>query len=381
MDRARYSKTLTSESHIRCRTLGKISMRTPLAASPSPDQSSLSHPDPMSHPTDRNQETPATPLRIATRESPLAMWQARHVAKLLSQHDVDSKIVSMVSSGDVDMRPIDGKRSVGVFTKRIQQALVDDEGDVAVHSLKDLPTEPHPMLQMAASPERETVADCLVSPQGVDLDSLPKDSVIGTGSRRRAAQLLKLRPDLQILPIRGNVQTRLEKMRGGQYDAIILAAAGIERLEMFDLPRFELPIELMLPAPGQGALAIEVRRDNANAVSIISKLNDPRSAACTLAERTLLSDLHGGCLAPIAALATITQETKAGAADGTNAAKTIHLIARVLSLDGKQCLEAQSDCSIELGSGDWRSTSIQLGQIVGAMLIDQGAKPLIEAGR
>lgn len=282
----------------------------------------------------------------------------------------------MVSGGDVDMRPIDGKRSVGVFTKRIQQALIDDEGDIAVHSMKDLPTEPHPELLMVASPRRETVADCLVSPGAVELDALPKSSRIGTGSRRRAAQLLRQRPDLEILPIRGNVQTRLQKMHDGQYDAIILAAAGIERLEMLDLPRVRLSLETMLPAPGQGALAIEVRRDDERAVNIVSRLNDPRSAACTLAERTLLADLHGGCLAPIAAHASITELR-----DGDVCTYNIHLVARVLSLDGKQCLESQSSDSIELESDAWRETAIRLGRQVAEMLIEQGAKPLIEAGR
>lgn len=315
-------------------------------------------------------------MRIATRESPLALWQARHVADLLAGHAIATTIVPMVSSGDVDMRPIDGKRSVGVFTKRIQQALLDDEGDIAVHSMKDLPTEVHAQLQMVASPDRETVSDCLVSATGASLDSLPKSAKIGTGSRRRAAQLLRARPDLVVLPIRGNVQTRLQKMRDGEYDAIVLAAAGIERLEMHDLPRYELPLKVMLPAPGQGALAIEVRAADSAAITHVQKINVPRSAACTLAERTLLSDLHGGCLAPIAALATIVP-TEGGNGDQHQ----IHLIARVLSLDGKECLECESSASIELQSADWKSSAFNLGRHVGAMLIEQGAKPLIEAGR
>ncbi|WP_353620853.1 hydroxymethylbilane synthase [Stieleria mannarensis] len=315
-------------------------------------------------------------LRIATRESPLALWQARHVAGLLAERTLPPQIVPMVSSGDVDMRPIDGKRSVGVFTKRIQQALLEDEGDVAVHSMKDLPTEPHPRLRMVASPARETVADCLVSPSATELEDLPKAARIGTGSRRRAAQLLKVRPDLEVLAIRGNVQTRLQKMQDGEYDAIILAAAGIERLEMQDLPRVELPLDLMLPAPGQGALAIEVRDDDSHAVAVVSQLNVPRSAACTLAERTLLSDLHGGCLAPIAALGTVSDRS-----GGEQPSSTLHLTARVLSTDGKTCLESQADTPIDLTFDGWQSAAIELGRGVAAMLIEQGAKTLIEAGR
>ncbi|MCS7465674.1 hydroxymethylbilane synthase [Stieleria sp. ICT_E10.1] len=340
---------------------------------PAPDPSSLSDRQPSDQPA--GQSDPRV-LRIATRESPLALWQARHVAQLLAKHTVAPRIVPMVSGGDVDMRPIDGKRSVGVFTKRIQQALLDDEGDVAVHSMKDLPTEAHPSLRMVASPARETVADCLVSPRGGGLDALPHAARIGTGSRRRAAQLLKLRPDLDVQPIRGNVQTRLQKMRDGEYDAIVLAAAGIERLEMHDLPRVQLPLEHMLPAPGQGALAIEVRGDDTDAVAVVSQLNVPRSTACTLAERTLLSQLHGGCLAPIAALGTVSDVSA-----GEETRSVLHLVARVLSLDGKVCLESEADTTLDLASDDWQSTAIALGRQVAEMLIDQGAKPLIEAGR
>ncbi len=235
------------------------------------------------------------------------MWQAEHVAGLMTPYAEAPAIVPLVSGGDTDMRPIDGTRSVGVFTKRIQQALLDDEGDVAVHSMKDLPTEAHPQLELVASPARETVLDCLVSPDGRSLEALRKGARVGTGSRRRAAQLLQLRPDLDVAPIRGNVQTRLAKMRGGEFDAIVLAAAGLERLEMNELPRFELPLDAMLPAPGQGALAIEVRRDDTHARAVLKNVDVPMTSACTTAERTLLSRLHGGCLAPIAALAVISR--------------------------------------------------------------------------
>lgn len=300
------------------------------------------------------------------------MWQAEHVAECIAAHASPPVIVPMVSSGDTDMRPIDGKRSVGVFTKRIQQALLHDEGDVAVHSMKDLPTEPHPELVLAASPERETVADCLVSPDGGELERLPKAARIGTGSRRRAAQLLRVRPDLRVLPIRGNVQTRLAKMRAGEFDAIILAAAGILRLEMDDLPRVELPLDVMLPAPGQGALAIEVRADDVYAKSVVSQINVPASAACTTAERTLLARLHGGCLAPIAALATIEQ---------ADPVRHIRLRARVLSADGTRCLEFEERAAIELQSESWRQVAADLGTRVSDALIEAGARPLIEAAR
>ncbi|MCO8125301.1 hydroxymethylbilane synthase [Stieleria sp. TO1_6] len=300
------------------------------------------------------------------------MWQAHHVADLLAAQSIGSQIVPMVSSGDIDMRPIDGKRSVGVFTKRIQQALLDDEGDLAVHSMKDLPTEAHPDLQMIATPQRETVVDCLVSPGGGPLDSLPAGARIGTGSRRRAAQLLRVRPDLQILPIRGNVQTRLQKMHDGEYDAIVLAAAGLQRLQMNDLRRVELPLEMMLPAPGQGALAIEVRRNDQRAIDAVSQLNDACAAACTLAERTLLSQLHGGCLAPIAAHATVTSNSDSS---------QLRLIARVLSVDGTECLESAAECPIKLEWGQWQTVAIELGRQISSGLIERGARALIESGR
>ncbi|WP_255407710.1 hydroxymethylbilane synthase [Rhodopirellula sp. MGV] len=308
-------------------------------------------------------------MRIATRESPLAMWQAEHVAALLTELTVPPNIVPMVSSGDVDMRPIDGKRSVGVFTKRIQQALLENEGDVAVHSMKDLPTEQHPDLIMIASPDRENVKDSLVSPQSHDLESLPKGARVGTGSRRRAAQLLRVRPDLDVQPIRGNVQTRLQKMNDGEFDAIVLASAGIERLGMSDLPRVELPLDVMLPAPGQGALAIEVRRKDSLAMEVVSGIDRPISNACTLAERTLLSELHGGCLAPIAALGTIDQNGE------------LSLTARVLSLDGTVCLESSASSVIRLNDDSWPDTAKALGKQVSEVLLEQGARALIDAGR
>ncbi len=301
------------------------------------------------------------------------MWQAEHVAGLIAKYAEAPSIVPMVSGGDTDMRPIDGTRSVGVFTKRIQQALLNDEGDVAVHSMKDLPTEPHPELTLIASPERETVVDCLVSPDGRALDSLREGARVGTGSRRRAAQLLRLRPDLDVAPIRGNVQTRLAKMRDGEYDAIVLAAAGIERLEMTDLPRFEMPLEAMLPAPGQGALAIEVRRDDAHARAVLESVDVPRASACTTAERTLLSRLHGGCLAPIAALAVIEPSGEGG--------QQIWLRARVLSTDGSECLEYDGRAEIELQSDSWYQTAVAIGEQVSGALIDAGARSLVEAGR
>lgn len=249
-----------------------------------------------------------SPVRIATRHSPLAMWQAEFVAERLQRLGHTTELVPLVSGGDIDMRPMDvampGEvRTTGVFTKRIQQALVDNEADVAVHSMKDLPTAVDDRFAMAAVPPRGDIRDALVSFEQYGIEDLPRGGIVGTGSLRRAAQLLRRRPDLQLLPVRGNVQTRLAKLRHGDYAAIVLAEAGVRRLGMDDLPRRVLSVDEMLPAVGQGALAIEVRSDDGVNREAIAALDDFRTHAAIVAERTLLSLLDGGCLAPIAALA------------------------------------------------------------------------------
>ena len=305
-------------------------------------------------------------LRIATRQSPLALWQAEHVAALLKEQGFASVIVPLVSRGDVDMSPIDGTRQVGMFTKRIQQALLQDEGDIAVHSLKDLPTEVDPRLRLAAVPQRETVVDCLVSSSAWSLEQLPDQAKIGTGSRRRGAQLLSVRPDLNILPIRGNVQTRLAKLEAGEFDAIMLAEAGLLRLQMNDLARSQLTLKEMLPAPGQGALGIEVRSNDDDANQALAKLDNPAARAAITAERYLLAALHGGCLAPIAAFAEIE-------------ADQFRLRAVVLRGDGSERLDENEsipwDVENPIGCGE------QLAELVTNRLVERGARELIKAER
>jgi hydroxymethylbilane synthase len=305
-------------------------------------------------------------LRIATRKSPLALWQAQYVADRLLSEGISTELVPLVSGGDTDMRPIDGSRQIGVFTKRIQQALLDDQADVAVHSLKDLPTEVDSRLTVGAVPQREAIDDALVSGESWTLDRLPEASRVGTGSRRRAAQLLYRRPDLQILPIRGNVQTRLEKLREGEFDAIILAEAGIVRLEMHNLARVCLHRDVMLPAPGQGALGIEVRTDDDDAIDAVLRLDHVPSHAAVLAERRMLAALHGGCLAPIAALAEVS-----------GGRMTLH--GTVLSSDGRQRLDKQS--SVAFDEADWRASAEALAAEVSEGLLGEGAAELIEQQR
>lgn len=316
--------------------------------------------------------TSARELRIATRESPLAMWQARHVAARLAEHGIGSQLVPLLSGGDTDLRPIDGTRQVGLFTKRIQQALVDQEADVAVHSLKDLPTQPDQRFSLAAVPAREVVHDCLVTTTGKSLAELPNGARVGTGSTRRMAQLKSLRSDLQVLPIRGNVQTRLSKLESGEFDAIVLAQAGLLRLEMGDLPRVQFSLEEMLPAPGQGALGIEVRSDDREALAALSLLDHQDTRLAVVAERTVLAALHGGCLAPIAAYALV--ESSAG-----QTSRQLALTAVVMSTDGKIRLEESARCDLDSESDD--AAAVKLGSSVAEKLRAAGAETLIRAAR
>jgi len=303
------------------------------------------------------------------------MWQARHVAAELAHHGIATQLVPLVSVGDIDMRPIDGTRQIGLFTKRIQQALVDDEADVAVHSLKDLPTQLDERFVLAAVATRETVCDSLISTAGISLAELPPGAKIGTGSTRRMAQLKSLRGDLEILPIRGNVQTRLAKLNAGEFDAIVLAEAGVLRLEMHDLPRVRFSLEEMLPAPGQGALGIEVRSGDDFAEKCLHLLDDHHARLAVVAERTVLAELHGGCLAPIAAHGTI-EAPQSGSI-------TLRLTAIVMSTDGKQRLEQSAEVALPLDrpANERVNASISLGKTIAEYLRSVGAAELIQAAR
>jgi hydroxymethylbilane synthase len=303
------------------------------------------------------------------------MWQARYVAEQLARHGITSELVPLVSSGDTDLRPIDGTRQVGLFTKRIQQALVDDEADVAVHSLKDLPTQADERFFLAAVPPRETVHDCLVTSDGRSLAELPSGACIGTGSTRRMAQLKSLRGDIEVRPIRGNVQTRLSKLESGEFAAIVLAEAGVLRLEMHDMPRRRFTLAEMLPAPGQGALGIEVRSDDAVAKTALHQLDDWAARSAVIAERTVLSELHGGCLAPIAAHGLVHRET-----DGQRTVLTLTAI--VMSPDGSQRLHEIASCELGLAASTGDTTdAIHLGQQIAEKLRSAGAEAIIQSAR
>lgn len=248
-------------------------------------------------------------FRIGTRASRLALAQAEWVRDRLAASLAGTKVelVRIRTAGDRDRRTaLSAIGGQGVFTREIQNALLDGRIDVAVHSMKDLPIQEPGALAVAAVPEREPANDALISREGIPLAELPEGSLVGTGSPRRRAQLLALRPDLRVAEIRGNVDTRIRKLRDGDYDAVVLALAGLRRLGLKGEVAEVLPFEVMLPAAGQGALAIEMRRDDARRAAVATSLAHPPSALAVDAERRVLSGLGGGCQLPLAVLAEVT---------------------------------------------------------------------------
>ncbi|MFZ5787874.1 MAG: hydroxymethylbilane synthase [Acidobacteriota bacterium] len=251
------------------------------------------------------------PLRVGTRGSELALWQARRVAALLAERGYpETELVVVHTAGDRDKsRALHELPGSGFFTRELQRALLDDEVDLVVHSLKDLPIDEPEGLALAAVCEREDVRDLLLSLPGAHGDGplgLRPGARLGTSSLRRAAQVLAIRPDITIGALRGNVPSRLRRLRDGEYDAIMLAAAGVGRLEpdLSDLVSTALPLETVLPAPGQGALAVEIRANDIRALGATAPLNDAGTAEATGCERALLGLLGGGCHLPLGAHAT-----------------------------------------------------------------------------
>jgi hydroxymethylbilane synthase len=305
-------------------------------------------------------------IRLGTRQSPLALWQAHHVSSLLEAHGHRVELVKITTSGDVSTTPLGASGGVGVFTKEIQRALLDDRCDLAVHSLKDLPTAPVPGLRLAAVPRREDVSDCLLSSRFNSLDSLPEGAKVGTGSPRRRAQLLRLRPDLELCEIRGNVDTRIKKMEGGEFDAILLAYAGLHRLELDARITQRFSMEELLPAVGQAALGLETRDEDSELAKAVESLRHMETHFAVLLERTLLRTLEAGCLTPLAALATLHDTT-------------ITLSARVFSDDFTEMIEQrwkwQRPDSLEL------LHAIHLGEQSAADLVELGASELIHPER
>ncbi len=291
-------------------------------------------------------------LVIASRGSQLALWQARWVAAQLSAAGHECRIEIIKTTGDkITGVPLAKVGTKGLFTKEIEEALLDGRADLAVHSLKDLPTELPEGLVLAAVPEREDPRDAVV---GKKLADLPPGAKVGTSSLRRAAQLLKLRPDLQVESIRGNLDTRLRKLDEGQYDAILLAAAGLKRLGWGDRIAEILDPEQMCPAVGQGALAIETRAG----FEAVAMLDHAATHTAVMAERGVLRALGGGCQVPIGAYATVSQGR-------------VRLLAIVAAPDGSQLVGAQA--------GGAAAEAAEIGARLAAYLLQRGARQILEA--
>ena len=253
-------------------------------------------------------------LRLGSRGSPLALWQANHVAERLRGAWPGLGVDVVIITTEGDRRPGAARTANfgrGIFVKEIEDALLAGTIDLAVHSLKDLPTETPAGLALAATPKRHDPRDALVSRQAGRVADLPAKARVATGSPRRRCQLLHARRDLRFMPLRGNVDTRIRRLDEGRFDALILAVSGIERLGLTDAPYAPIPVSVCLPAPGQGALAIEIRADDAPTRHLVGPLDDPETAGCVAAERGFLAELGAGCLAPAGALATVAGGTLA----------------------------------------------------------------------
>lgn len=304
---------------------------------------------------------PKTTLKIATRKSPLALWQAEHVKAALQQHhpELSVELVTFVTQGDkildVPLAKIGGK---GLFVKELEQALFQGHADIAVHSSKDLPMHLPQGLVISTFLPREDPSDALVSNQYTQLDELPIGAVVGTSSLRRQTQLQAIRPDLQIKSLRGNVGTRLSKLDADEYDAIILASSGLKRLGLAARIASTLPYEMSLPAVGQGALAIETRAGDDEVIKLLAPLSCDHTTACVQAERAMNRKLEGGCQVPIAGFAQID--------DGI-----LTLRGRVANEDGSTLLRAQA-------KGDTTEAE-SIGLAVANDLLAQGADEILAA--
>lgn len=304
-------------------------------------------------------------IKIGTRQSPLALWQANFIAEGLSKTGHDVELVKITTTGDTTTTPLGQAGGVGLFTKEIQNALLDGRCDVAVHSLKDLPTQPIEGLRLSAVPSREDPHDCLVSEKYKSVHELPSGCIVGTGSPRRRAQLMHLRSDLDIRDIRGNVDTRLSKLARGDYAAIVLASAGLSRLGLAQELATRLPLETMLPAVGQGALGLETRSEDTQTQQALLVLNDPIAESCVRAEREVLRLLKAGCLAPVGAHASIDQGI-------------LMLKVRVFSTDGSIMVSTSVRHSIDLRMEQTAdNTPEALARYATEKLIAQGADRLI----
>jgi hydroxymethylbilane synthase len=333
-----------------------------------------------------NTQHPAlTTLTIATRQSPLALWQAEHIRdRLLALYpNLTIHLLKIVTKGDkildTPLAKIGGK---GLFVKELEQALYDQKADIAVHSLKDVPMQLPEGLMLGVYCKRASPTDAFVSNTYSSIDELPQRAIVGTASLRRQCQLKAYRPDLQIKTLRGNVGTRLGKLDAGDYDAIILATSGLQRIELEARIRSELDIDICLPAVGQGALAIECRADDAEVLALLAPLNDDKARICLIAERALNRHLEGGCQVPIAAFA-ILEETDAKHSNkedfGNNDGNTLWLRGRVGEEDGSKLLKADKRLLLIGTQAQQEAQANQLGIDVAEKLLASGAGDILSA--
>lgn len=332
------------------------------------------------------------PLRLGTRPSALALWQANWTRDALEANGVPVEIVKIHTKGDVDRNSaIVNLGAQGVFTKEIQRALLLGEIDLAVHSLKDLPVERIDGLRLTAVPVRADFRDAFVSNRFATLDELPPGAVVATSSMRRQSQLLRRSNGAwDVRPVRGNVETRLKKLDDGEFDAMILASAGLNRLGFGSRIRHFLERPDFLPAVGQGALGLETRADDAETIARVAPLADEATFLSVLAERSLLATLQGGCLVPIGALGSLSDstqtaqspqsvETSETAQTNADARQTLRLDAQILSFDGKTAFQtvATRTFGAALADADKQEIAEQLGRDAAQTLLDQGASDLV----
>ena len=300
-------------------------------------------------------------LKIATRQSPLALWQANYVKDRLQQlyPDLIVELVPMVTKGDVildsPLAKIGGK---GLFVKELENALLNKEADIAVHSMKDVPMQFPEGLGLAVICKREDPRDAFVSNSYRTFDELPQSAVVGTSSLRRQCQLKALRPDLDIRSLRGNVGTRLSKLDNGDYDAIILASAGLIRLGLEDRIASFIEVEQSLPAAGQGAVGIECRTDDVQVKQLLAPLADAETTCCVLAERAMNNHLQGGCQVPIGGYAVLQQGQ-------------LYLRALVGNVDGSQIIRAEGKSAVK--------NADVLGVQIAEQLLAQGADKILQS--
>ena len=300
-------------------------------------------------------------IKIGTRKSALALWQANYVGaeiKKLQPH-ITVELVHFNTKGDIILeKPLAEIGGKGLFTAELEAAMYKGEIDIAVHSLKDMPTDLPDGLVLGAISKREAPYDALVSPKYKTLDKLPKGARVGTSSLRRQAQLLHIRPDLDIQVLRGNVQTRLNKLETDNLDAIILAQAGLMRLELDDCITQTFTVDEMIPAVGQGALAIECRGDDAEILALLTELNDESTRQCVEGERSFLRQLQGGCQVPMGVHGTVVKGQ-------------LTLKALIAALDGKTVYEGELTGPA--------SKSVILGKNLAKALYEEGGKHIVEA--